>query len=340
MKNAREHSSIREMIHDCIKRRVLPRIERDGISKLLLPEQITPDDCARPMKCPHPCYLRYRGPILGIGLTGKAPYCIDGKTFIFTPGKIIFMASGAPHAPAQKTIRFTENINLNRPASFLWLLTSAPGVRLQVLRVRDKQDVLEATRHFLLLDRHFGRLMTRLAEEVRSARHNYARIARGILIEFMERCLRAIQTAGVGRPPRALPTGRSTSLTTDLSGKADSKPLPVTVRSALEFIDSHYHAPISLDNIAEAAESSVTHLCRLFKAATGLSPIQYLIDVRITAAKELLLTDLKISEVAHLVGFDDISYFGRSFRKNNGASPRQYRQRMKKASRYRPPPAG
>lgn len=333
MKNTPEHNSLREIIHDCIERRVLPRIERNGVSKLILPEQITPADCTTPMKCTRPCYLRHREPILAIGLTGKVSHGIDGKPFIFTPGRMVLLPGGTPHAPTQASARFVEEINLDRPASFLWLMSYVSGVRLQALRVVGKRDMLEVTRHFLLLDRHFGRLMARLLEEVRSGLPNYAGVGQGILMEFMHRCLRAIRTAAVGRPPR--------TLTRECySPKAGSKPPPTPVRAALEFIDSHYHAPLSLDDIAEAAESSVTHLCRLFKAATGLSPIQYLINARMTAAKELLLTDLKISEVSRLIGFDDISYFGRIFRKNNGSSPRQYRQKMQKASRYRPPPAG
>ncbi|MCK4626353.1 MAG: hypothetical protein KAV00_13630, partial [Phycisphaerae bacterium] len=78
--------NIREAVHDVIEQRILPWVRRDGISKLILPEQITQEHCATPIKCPRPCCLRHREPILAIGLTGKAPYCIDGKTFIFTRG--------------------------------------------------------------------------------------------------------------------------------------------------------------------------------------------------------------------------------------------------------------
>ncbi|MCK4623847.1 MAG: helix-turn-helix transcriptional regulator [Phycisphaerae bacterium] len=105
------------------------------------------------------------------------------------------------------------------------------------------------------------------------------------------------------------------------------------MRTALEYIRSNYHQHVDLEDVAEAANSSATHLRRQFKDATGMTPIQYLMDIRMAAAKQLLLTDLKVFEVACLVGIEDHSYSGRLFRKITGVSPQKYREQTAKAAR-------
>ena len=62
----------------------------------------------------------------------------------------------------------------------------------------------------------------------------------------------------------------------------------------------------------------------------GVSPQQYLIDLRLRNARDLLIsTDLSISEVARSVGYDDPLYFSRLYRKHYGLSPRESRHALK-----------
>ena len=72
---------------------------------------------------------------------------------------------------------------------------------------------------------------------------------------------------------------------------------------------------------------SYPHLCRLFRRAFGITPIEYRNALRLEQAKALLLDPkLTIAEVAYAVGFKDAGYFSRQFRRQNGASPRELRQ--------------
>lgn len=333
--------NIREAVHDVIARCVIPWVERDGISKLLLPEQITPADCIKVARCSR-VYSGHREHDIGIGLTGKAPYCIAGNAFVFTPGAIMFMPSGTPQSRAQMKRWHVRRLNLNKPPTVLWLTFFPFGIRVQASHMAGGTEVLESTQPYILLDRYFNMLSNRLLEEVRSRPPNYAGVGRCILMEIMQRCLRATPAAvdtdvlfvaprHRSRPSGGAPRGRKKST------KAGSKQPPAQVQIAREFIYSNYHVSITLDDISEAANVSIDHLGRLFKAATGMTPIQYLIDVRMKAAEQLLLTDLKIHDVAHMVGVEDHHYFSRLFHRSRGVSPLAYRRKMAKVARPTPP---
>ncbi len=92
-----------------------------------------------------------------------------------------------------------------------------------------------------------------------------------------------------------------------------------------EFIDSHFHNPIVLQDIAQEAYFSKFHFLRLFKLIYGKTPHQYLTEVRIEQAKQLLKTDITISEVCFAVGFDSVSSFKGLFKR--------YAQHLPKAIR-------
>ncbi|NHN33629.1 AraC family transcriptional regulator [Paenibacillus agricola] len=94
-------------------------------------------------------------------------------------------------------------------------------------------------------------------------------------------------------------------------------------------IQERYMDDISLDAIAESHRLSSYTLSRTFKLMTGINFIDYLTEVRLEKAKELLRdTDWKLHEVAERVGYQP-SYFGRIFKKNVGVTPNRYRESMK-----------
>ncbi|WP_422659840.1 AraC family transcriptional regulator [Paenibacillus sp. EC2-1] len=92
------------------------------------------------------------------------------------------------------------------------------------------------------------------------------------------------------------------------------------------YIDSNYSEDISLDSLAERAHISKYYLSHTFTKYYGMSPINYLNEVRLRASKELLeTTDLSISQVAESTGFSSQSYFSQSFRRSCDVTPRDYR---------------
>lgn len=86
-------------------------------------------------------------------------------------------------------------------------------------------------------------------------------------------------------------------------------------------IDAHYYSKLSCEMLASSMGMSKWHFIRMFKAAFGISPYQYLTYVRIQRAKYLLrTTPHPLEAVAAAVGFDTLSCFCRAFRKIEGLS--------------------
>ena len=95
---------------------------------------------------------------------------------------------------------------------------------------------------------------------------------------------------------------------------------------ALDYCRMHVSEPITVDDIARAAGYSRYHFTRLFTASQGVSPKEYLQDMRIRKAMELLQTTRStIKEVAAQCGFVDVNYFCRAFKRNAGISPGEFR---------------
>ncbi|QJD86013.1 AraC family transcriptional regulator [Cohnella herbarum] len=105
-------------------------------------------------------------------------------------------------------------------------------------------------------------------------------------------------------------------------------------------IHEDYAESITLESLSESLNYSVPHVSSYFKIRTGLSPIDYLIKVRIDRAAALLLeTDATLKEIAMGVGYQDPSYLGRLFKKYKGVSPMRYRERYAEKKRLEDSPS-
>jgi transcriptional regulator GlxA family with amidase domain len=101
------------------------------------------------------------------------------------------------------------------------------------------------------------------------------------------------------------------------------------VISALE---SDFQRSWAIDSLARLAHLSASQLNRVFKQATGQTPIDYLIKLRLQQAMRLLRTsELTMTQIASRVGFDDSNYFSRQFHKVHKISPSRYRQQTRQA---------
>ncbi len=95
----------------------------------------------------------------------------------------------------------------------------------------------------------------------------------------------------------------------------------------ISFISSHYTERITLNDISQATFYSAAYCENEFKKTTGKSIINYLIDVRINAAKKLLAeSSMSCARIAVAVGFEDANYFSRVFKKRTGYSPLRFRE--------------
>jgi len=104
---------------------------------------------------------------------------------------------------------------------------------------------------------------------------------------------------------------------------------PKVVIKAKRYITERFSERISLDEAAQAVNTSTRHFCKVFKTATGITFTDYLARVRIEKAKHLLQNPhLRVSEIAFTTGFESISQFNRSFKRITGMPPTQYREAM------------
>ncbi len=104
------------------------------------------------------------------------------------------------------------------------------------------------------------------------------------------------------------------------------------VADVIALLEKEYMHPWNLNDLVKTANMSKGNLIRVFKNATSQTPIEYLIDIRIQHAMELLCkTNLPISDIAYQVGFSDSNYFSRHFRNMVNTTPKKYRLQNSKS---------
>ena len=102
------------------------------------------------------------------------------------------------------------------------------------------------------------------------------------------------------------------------------------IESAIRFFSANYHYSIEIKQYAESHLMSSYWFSQKFKKVTGCSPAQYLINLRMANAMNLLdNTDYTVAQVAMAVGYENTQYFHRLFRKHTGMTPNDYKQRNK-----------
>ena len=99
------------------------------------------------------------------------------------------------------------------------------------------------------------------------------------------------------------------------------------VESALEYIHANFDADITLTSLAEKYGITKEHLSRIFKKETGLNFSEYLTNLRLKKACEMLcFSNESVSEIAYSCGFNDSNYFSDRFKKIYNLTPSKYRK--------------
>ena len=100
-----------------------------------------------------------------------------------------------------------------------------------------------------------------------------------------------------------------------------------TYTEVKRYLDNNYTSIESVDQLCKQLYINKFYLTHLFSQRYGISPLQYLIQKRIALAKHLLVnTDNKVDDVAKACGYRDVAYFCRIFKKQENASPLQFRK--------------
>ena len=114
----------------------------------------------------------------------------------------------------------------------------------------------------------------------------------------------------------------------DDKGVTSRRPLS-RIGMAKEYIKGNYARQLPLKEVADAVDLNTSYFSNFFKLKTGKKFTDYLLDVRMDHAVELLCDPrTKIYEIGMLVGYEDVVSFGRAFKKKFKMSPRQYRENV------------
>jgi YesN/AraC family two-component response regulator len=99
------------------------------------------------------------------------------------------------------------------------------------------------------------------------------------------------------------------------------------------YIDDHFMEEISLKDMAGMFHTNMYYLCHLFKEMTGTTFKNYLIQRRVSYAKDMLCyTNKDIAEIVAETGFGSVNHFIRAFKKTVGITPHQYRKNSRKGT--------
>lgn len=260
--------------------------------------------------------LTFDSPVIATMLTGKKMMHLEGMpAFDFLPGESVVM-------PAEKEMVIDFPIaTLDAPTQCLALaidptkiLETINEFEEVVITGNDQQFELDFDvssshlNHNKDIDYLIGRLLTTFTNNSKS---------KEVLVDLMikELIVRLLQT----KAKQTILTGAG-----DLFNNN-------RIAHIVKYIREHITEQISVDKLAGRACLSVSHFHKIFKNTLGESPIDYINFERIKFAKKLMVnTNKKLSEIAFLSGFNNVSYFNRQFKKLEMISPSQYRNILKR----------
>ena len=99
------------------------------------------------------------------------------------------------------------------------------------------------------------------------------------------------------------------------------------IKNLIDYLQKNVENKILLKDLSGIALLSPCHLQRIFKKAVGLTPREYLLQLRLEKTKQLLEQGLPLSEIVHLTGFTDQSHLTRTFKNLTGMTPKDFNKR-------------
>jgi len=227
-------------------------------------------------------------------LSGKGTFQCMGRTYELAGGDSFFIFPG-------ELFRYTADGE--QPWLYRWI-----GFRGD--RAEELLSALDISRH---------------QPVARPVRHRRA----GALFGQMERLL------AEGRPGCELRSGgllrlllaeyeRNSETRSNGSGASQSM-MEQQVERTMRWLTLQYSQSVSIEEMSRSLGYNRTHLSKMFKQHTGMTPMHFLLKIRMERAKLLLRESLTVEQVAASVGFADPLYFSKQFRKWFGRSPTEYR---------------
>ncbi|MCP1101899.1 AraC-like DNA-binding protein [Aequitasia blattaphilus] len=225
---------------------------------------------------------------------------LDETTYEVSEGSVVFVPSGLLHegTPSDcvyECIVFDMNMLISRNDSFKQLIKSIHNHDLDLRHVFDSSY------------KDIHNIIWTMFDAVASKNPGYQMIVEGSLYLFFgtifsKQYFSPVQNKGLHSQKRIL-----------------------QLKVALEYIESSYQNSITLKEIADTVHMSPKYFCRFFQDMTKRTPIDYLNYYRVErACYKILTTDDSITDIAYNSGFNDLSYFIKTFKKYKGVTPKQY----------------
>jgi transcriptional regulator GlxA family with amidase domain len=99
------------------------------------------------------------------------------------------------------------------------------------------------------------------------------------------------------------------------------------IAAAEDWLRANYAEPVRIDDLSARVAMSPRHFARRFRAATGDTPLVYLHKQRVGAAQALLASGRgTVQDISMAVGYDDVGFFRKIFRRHTGSTPQAYRR--------------
>jgi AraC-like DNA-binding protein len=251
-------------------------------------------------------YHRYAE--IGIVVQGEMTIWWEGVISRCPPRSLFVIPPGTRYLP-----HVLEDETPCPPHSVVWLALHRGSAVAHVCRLEGKTHFL--SEYYRFAENQVTGTARSLAQELANRSAHYEIALRGSLLCLFTWLLRA--------PLHSISRHSGVGLEQAVS------PQDTFQQSVEDYLASHYHRPVTLAQVARSVGCSPSYLCRRFRVLTGQTPFQYLKEIRIEAAKRLLLSDVPIARVAEMVGFDDPLYFSKVFSRLVGIPPQGYRAQQK-----------
>ena len=226
---------------------------------------------------------------------GKGEFNIQGQRFPVKPNDFVIINPQVEHTELSSPDEPLEYIVLGINGLSFSNLTpvSEGGHPFSFFNLRDEQkDIL--------------RYLNAMVQEATSQSMSYELVCHNLLEILLIKILR--------HQHFDLEVGKQSKATKDIS-------------FIKHYLETYYHESIQLEDLASMTHLSRFYISHSFKKEICMSPMEYLIAIRIKESKILLrTTNYSISQVADIVGFTTPTYFSKQFRKSTGISPTDYRE--------------
>ena len=239
---------------------------------------------------------------------GSATLVVGNETVVANPGDVVIMNPYEFHS----TVKYGEEIGkyhiLMVGLDFFENIKDAPDLRHIFLGEKN------ALVTHITDNARLARILNDIVFEYTEKKQMYVQAINGLMLELFALLLRDYKS----------------EKTAELPSDKHMRYYEI-IYPAIQKIRTDFAGRVSIDEFAEMCSISKYHFCRIFKAVTGISVLQYQTEYRLQIADALLKNTTKtVSEIAEICGFDDICYFSRCYKKHTGMSPKQKRAILSK----------